>query len=62
MSKYKVATVTTGCCAEDIDPVQIESKSNELSSQGYKLVEAYESMTSTCCSRKKTAILIFEKS
>jgi hypothetical protein len=62
MVKYKVATVTTGCCAEDINPAQIEAKSNELGSQGYELVEAYESITTNCCTRKKSAILIFQKS
>jgi hypothetical protein len=62
MVKYKVATVTTGCCAEDVDPVKVEATSNELGSQGYELVEAYESITTNCCTRKKSAVLIFKKS
>jgi hypothetical protein len=61
MTQYKVIAVTTGCCAADIDPKEIETRSNELGAQGYELVEAYEAITSGCCSRKKSSILIFKK-
>lgn len=61
MAQYKVIAVTTGCCSADVNPTEIEKKSNELSSNGYELVEAYEAITSGCCSRKKSSILIFQK-
>lgn len=62
MAQYKVITVTTGCCSDDVDPIEIENRSNELGTQGYELVEAYEALTTGCCSRKKSAVLIFQKS
>lgn len=61
-AQYKVIAVTTGCCADDVDPKDIENRSNELGAQGYELVEAYEAVTTGCCSRKKSSILIFQKS
>lgn len=61
MAQYKVITVSTGCCSADVDPIEIEKRSNELGAQGYELVEAYEALTSGCCSRKKSSILIFKK-
>ncbi|MCK4798371.1 MAG: hypothetical protein KAT05_13405 [Spirochaetes bacterium] len=61
MAQYKVITITTGCCSDDVNPDEIERKSNELGRNGYELVEAYEALTSGCCSRKKSAILIFQK-
>lgn len=61
MAQYKVIAITTGCCSDDVNTQEIEQKSNALGTQGYELVEAYEAITSGCCSRKKSAILIFQK-
>ena len=56
---YHVQVVDMGCGATAIDPKNVELAANNMSNQGYELVQAYVDSTQSCCGSKKSLILIF---
>lgn len=57
---YVVKVIRMGCCETDLDPKQVELLTNEIDKQGYSLDKLYIDSTTTCCSSKKSVILIFK--
>jgi hypothetical protein len=56
---YKTHIIDMGCGATAINPKDIETVSNQMEKQGYKLQQVYVDSTQACCGNKKSAILIF---
>lgn len=59
VNNYRVVTQPAGCCG-DVSASALQSTCNQMASQGYRLVVAYEAMQSSCCCRSKAAVMIFE--
>lgn len=60
MPNYRIITQPAGCCG-DVSPSAMQSQCNQMASQGFRLVVAYEAIqTGLCCCRSKHAIMIFE--
>lgn len=59
--QYKVLVVTTqnSCCSGTFMNQEIETACNSMASQGFVLVNLYESEVQVCFERKRAMTLIF---
>lgn len=56
---YKVVLVPAGCCEHALDVRRIEKNANQMAQNGYELVQAYQTSTTTCTGPKTACVLIF---
>lgn len=58
---YKFVTIE-GSCGKPYDVNQCEAHANRMSSEGYILIQVYQTTTSACCSGPKgILVMIFKK-
>ena len=58
---YKVVLVPAGCGQDALDVGLIEKNANEMSAQGYDLIQAYQTTTAGCTGSKSACVLIFKR-
>lgn len=58
---YKVILVPAACGTNALDVKLVENNANTMASQGYELVQAYQSSTAGCTGPKSAAVLIFKQ-
>ena len=58
---YKVVLVPAGCGDNALDVGLIEKNANKMSTQGYDLVQVYQTTTAGCTGSKSACVMVFKR-
>lgn len=58
---YKFVVVQGGCGASEYDISKCEDTANNMLSQGYELVQVYQTTTSGCGTTKSALTMVFKQ-
>jgi hypothetical protein len=58
---YKVILVPASCGQSTLDVGLIEKNANTMASQGFQLVQVYQTTSAGCTGPKTSAVMIFKK-
>ena len=58
---YKVKSVGSSCCSNNVKESALEKACDRMAGEGYRLVLAYEAQVGCCCCAQKASVLFFEK-